>query len=187
MFYTSIDLETTGLNPKTADIVEFAAVLGNSKNPAMKVEDLPSFHAYVVHDTYQGQPTALGMHGEIFKRIAEERKPYNYFRQGQLLIAFKAFLELNVPNFNGKITAAGKNFASFDLQFLKKYGMDHFFGHRVLDPGSLFFDPEIDEKIPDLKTCLERSGYTHTVSHTALEDAQDVVKCLNFYWMTYGS
>ena len=33
MLYCSIDIETTGLNPKTCDIVQFAAVLDNLADP----------------------------------------------------------------------------------------------------------------------------------------------------------
>ena len=48
------------------------------------------------------------------------------------------------------------------------------FRHRVLDPAMLYWQAE-DERLPDSKTCYERSGHDDTVAHTALEDALGVV------------
>ncbi len=75
------------------------------------------------------------------------------------------------------IQAAGKNFASFDLQFLKR--LPHFketisFRHRIIDPAILFWT-STDEKLPDSKLCYERAGYDTKVAHTAVEDARAVV------------
>ena len=75
------------------------------------------------------------------------------------------------------LTPAGKNFASFDRQFLKR--LPDFEGmvrlhHRTLDPAMLFWQPG-DEKLPDSKTCYERAGMNGKVAHTALEDAMAVV------------
>ena len=75
------------------------------------------------------------------------------------------------------VQAAGKNFASFDMQFLNR--IPQFtkfvnFRHRVLDPAMLYWQAE-DERLPDSKTCYERSGHDDTVAHTALEDALGVV------------
>jgi hypothetical protein len=76
------------------------------------------------------------------------------------------------------VQAAGKNFASFDMQFLNRlpyFDLHVKFRHRVIDPAILFWNPAEDERLPDSKTCYERAGYDNTVAHTAVEDAKAVV------------
>ncbi len=78
---------------------------------------------------------------------------------------------------NKGIQAAGKNFASFDMQFLKRipgFKETISFRHRIIDPAILFWEPD-DDKLPDSKVCYERAGYDSNVSHTAVEDARAVV------------
>lgn len=184
MRYVSIDLETTGLDPTTCQIVEFGAViedLGNLK----PVESLPTFHAYVLSDdgTYRGEPYALSMHAEIFRRIAKKEPGWNYLLPIELASRFRVFLDNNgIPltkNGNISVAAGGKNFAAFDLPFIKRHipmnGVGVFFHHRCVDPGMLFLDPTM-EKIPDSKQCMELAEITGEVSHTAVEDAQMVVR-----------
>ena len=76
-------------------------------------------------------------------------------------------------------TAAGKNVASFDIPHVRELPnfSDYIqFHHRVLDPGPMYFDPEKDDVVPDLSTCLERAGVDDEVAHTAVEDSLDVCK-----------
>jgi DNA polymerase III epsilon subunit-like protein len=77
------------------------------------------------------------------------------------------------------LTAAGKNFASFDRQFLKR--LPRFeqvvrLRHRTLDPAVLYWHPLEDEELPSSKTCYERAGLDNKVAHTAVEDALAVVR-----------
>jgi hypothetical protein len=78
------------------------------------------------------------------------------------------------------ITAAGKNFSSFDRQFLKRLpDWTEFIKtqHRAIDPGNLFWDPRVDTHgLPSMKICMERAGIAGEVAHTAVEDAIVVVK-----------
>ena len=76
------------------------------------------------------------------------------------------------------LTPAGKNFASFDRQFLKR--LPRFeqvvkLSHRTIDPAILFFRLD-DDRLPDSKTCYERAGLDNKVAHTAVEDALAVVR-----------
>jgi oligoribonuclease len=78
-------------------------------------------------------------------------------------------------------TAAGKNFASFDQQFLVKlprWKQVFAIRSRVLDPGILFIDWQNDESVPSLDVCKQRAGIDGVVTHNAVEDAIDVVKLL---------
>ena len=174
MKYVSIDLETSGLDPERCQILEFAAVIDDG---VRFVTELPTFHRYVIHDEYRGEPYALAMHSEIFKRIAKRDKDYKYIGISDLALAFKAFLLDN--DLKSHITVAGKNFANFDLRFLRRVpGWNNIIGirHRMIDPGCLYWSPIVDkERLPNLTTCLLRAGFVKTVSHTAVEDAIDVI------------
>lgn len=181
----SIDIETSGLCPQNCDILEFGAVLDDLSNQR-PIHMLPTFHCYFVKDEYKGEPFALSMHPTIFRRIAERgeeanRKKYNYFSAEKFGNAFKTFLLKNgYETEHDKITinAAGKNFGSFDLQFLKH--KTDFLKHinvrsRIFDPGILFLDGD-DDAIPGLAKCKERAGISGIVTHDAIGDAIDVVK-----------
>ena len=183
MRYVSVDLETTGLDPLKNDIIEFGAVLDDLKNPR-PLEELPRFHAYICKEEYTGQPFALSMHPTIFRRIAEREEGYDYVYPNNLGKAFQTFLIKNGYVLEKdrivRINVGGKNFASFDLQFLKN--QTNFLNsvrisHKILDPGILCLE-EDDESIPCLRQCLERVGIVKEVSHNTIDDAMDVVKVL---------
>ena len=73
----------------------------------------------------------------------------------------------------------------FDMRFLERIkGWEDTIAvaHRVVDSGTLFFDPRFDKKIPDTRECLKRAGLDVTVAHTAVEDARNVVSLLRFAW-----
>jgi len=186
----SIDIETTGLDPSTCDIIEFGAVLdefvvGQELKP---IEELPRFHCYILPpegNIYKGEPYALSMHSTIFRRIAErdqqKNKQYKFVSPHKLGNMFKNFLVENgykKENDRVVINVAGKNFASFDLQFLnmktdlKKHVEIR---HRIIDPAILFINSD-DEKLPDTRVCKMRAGLDETVSHNSIDDAIDIIK-----------
>jgi DNA polymerase III epsilon subunit-like protein len=175
--YVSIDLETTGLNPDKCQILEMAAVLADTTDQTL-VEQLPTFHCYVLQmNDIRGEPGGLAMHAEILRRIAVREPGFLYVSWAGLANAFRAFLMTH--GVEEPVYAAGKNFGAFDLQFLRRVGgFEGMFRHRYLDPAPYFFDFQRDEAIPDLQTCLVRADLPGEVSHTALEDARDVVRVL---------
>ena len=177
----SLDLETTGLDPETCDIIEFGAVLDDLSNP-QPLESLPRFHTYIIKEQFKGQPYALSMHPKIFRRIAEKEEGYNYVYPDKLGKAFKDFLLQNgYKEEKGLvyINVAGKNFAAFDLQFLKKTNFMNYvrISSRILDPAILYFNKD-DERLPGTEECLRRAGFEPKVAHTAIEDSLDVIKLL---------
>ena len=188
MRYISIDIESTGLDPLTCDIIEFGAVLDDLSNP-QPLENLPRFHTYVCKDMYKGQPYALSMHPKIFRRIAEREAGYNYTYPNNLGKAFKDFLLQNgYEEEKGKIVrinVAGKNFAAFDLQFLKQTNFTDSvrISSRILDPAILFFNKN-DERLPGTDECLKRAGFEPNVAHTAIEDSLDVIKLIRYGLLT---
>ena len=74
------------------------------------------------------------------------------------------------------VICLGKNFASFDLQFLKKTNIfnEVKLSSRSADIGVLF-QMKDDETLPSMKTCMQRSGldFPEGVTHDALQDAKD--------------
>lgn len=183
MRYISIDIESTGLDPINNDIIEFGAVLDDLKNQR-PLEELPKFHAYICKEEYRGQPFALSMHPTIFRRIANREEGFNYLYPNTLGKAFQSFLIKNGYELEKdrivRINVGGKNFASFDLQFLKN--QTNFLNsvrisQKILDPGILCLEKN-DESVPGLKQCLERVGINKEIAHNTIDDALDVVKIL---------
>lgn len=181
MKLVSIDLETTGLDPDTCDILEFAAVL-DDLSVMVPIEKLPVFHTYFIKDKYIGEPFALSMHPEIFRRIAErDTKKYNFMSATKLGWAFRKFLVNNgykEEHDQVVITAAGKNFAAFDLQFLKRKTdmLKHInVRHRIIDPAILYLEIG-DNAPPSITECKKRAHLDPVVAHTAEADAKDVIQ-----------
>lgn len=186
MRYCSIDIETTGLNHDICNILEFAAVADDLK-VQLPIESLPVFQTYVLQDHYIGEPYALGMHAEIFKKICNWQKSgIHICSPADLLPRFHTFLTTlagyEVPRDSViKINVAGKNFGNFDSKFLEKLPHHNLlvkFGHRILDPAMLYFNPDEDTELPSTEICMKRAGIGGEVKHTALEDALNVVKLL---------
>jgi len=171
MKYVSIDIETTGLNPETCQIIEFGAVAESPQHRGI-------FHRLIRHSIYQGEPYAFSMHPKIFKELADGKG----ITPEELAPTFHRFLR--GCGFSGKINVAGKNFASFDAHFLSKlpYWNELIkIRHCILDPTMLYMYPE-DETLPDMQTCLDRAGIKKRVTHDAIDDALDVVALID--WAT---
>lgn len=180
--YVSIDIETTGLDPEKCQVIEVGAVI-ETIGSQVPVAELPSFHCYVVQERYSGEPYALSMHAETFRRIASKTPPHRYEEPGNVGNALASWLMFSgfKASSDGTITVrpAGKNFGAFDLQFLNRLPLCGIkLAHRAFDPGILFFDPLRDDRIPAMGECLKRAGLDSVVKHTALEDAQDIVRLL---------
>ena len=189
MRIVSIDLETTGLNPDTCEIIEFGAVLDNGDGKPISEAD--TFRFRVKKSTYKGEPYALAMHSELFKTIAESHCDYT---EGNDLIGppymlgrcFGQWLTARgVPSHNFNVV--GKNFANFDARFLNRMatGRTCFqWNHRILDPASMFVRRD-DVSLPSTQECINRALMSEAfredyealigVMHTALYDAQIVV------------
>lgn len=190
MKYISIDIETTGLDPEKHDIIEFGAILEDTKLQ-LPFETIPKFNTLLVTKTgnFTGNPYALSMHSELFKELAKkiDKRTMNVMSIDSLRKNFTDWIIEKVYNNTtliiSKISIAGKNFSGFDLQFLNKklpqFSSYLNFSHRTIDPAILYFNPETDTELPDLKTCKQRAGITDSeVSHRTLRDAMDVIEVL---------
>jgi DNA polymerase III epsilon subunit-like protein len=172
--YVSIDIETTGLDPETCQILEIGAVWDDGTKP---VHDLPVYRRLVFHREYRGSAYALAMNANLLRHLSGQQEPW-WRDPDQVADDFAAWLKGCGWDGQSALTPAGKNFASFDRQFLKR--LPRFeqvvrLSHRTIDPPLLFWRPLEDDKLPDSKTCYERAGLDNKVAHTAVEDALAVV------------
>jgi len=199
MKYISLDIETTGINPDRNQILEIGAIYDDLSVPYAPIETLPRFHAYVVHDEYVGSGYALSLNHKILKTIEEwkklspeerrlktEKTGTYFLKPDDVLMELGCFIRnVGIPMHN--VIGAGKNFASFDKVFLSKLPfVNKYFGgtparfewsHRSIDPAILYWQPG-DKEIPSSKLCMERAGIDGEVAHTAIEDAEVIIKLI---------
>lgn len=205
MLYISLDLETTGLDYEAHQILEFGAILEDTKN-CLSFDEIPKFSCIIERNDIVGQIIAIDMNQRIINILSEYwkapagekrkaiKEKYNIIREEELAYKFKEWITPYVAKKildeagniiaykdNFFINIAGKNFASFDNRFLEKVpGWMELIKHRtrVIDPAILFTNWLTDESLPSLGKCLERTGIEKTVTHNAIEDAWDVVQVL---------
>jgi len=181
MIYISLDIETTGLDPKTCDILEIGAYVEDTDKQLPR-EKLPCWHRYIWKDNYRGEPYAFMMNAHIFEKILDLK------RTGSELVIFPKYASATFADFvfcnvkGNKPVVAGKNVAGFDLPFIQEnilnWRVGFKFHHRVIDPGMLYFNPQTDAVPPDLKECKKRAGLPEVVTHEALDDAWDVIQLI---------
>lgn len=169
MKYFSIDLEITGLDVDKSQVLEIAVVFEDTKlDPLPEVEDLPFFHAIIKREYFSyAEPGAMIINQDLLRKVCsdegtDELDAWNY------MVNF-------VCDHKGdqkKAIAAGKNFAGFDYQFIRKHIHFDLFHHRVIDPGSVFIDWTKD--LPP----SSRDLYPPTKEHSSVEDARDVIRTL---------
>lgn len=189
MRYLSIDLETTGADPLSCQILEFAAVLEDTAKPELPVEELPFLRLVVHHELVSGAVAALAMNARLLQEIADARLknklPDNHCLPLDLLPRFAAFLDEHALDRKRSLVVAGKNFAGFDLPFLQQlpgYGDLIEISNAVIDPALLYLNWQKDRRLPNMSSCKARAGLSDVVSHQALDDARDIVRLLRPFY-----
>jgi len=190
MKYVSIDIETTGLDPKKHQIIEFAAVIEDTVD-IKPISELPRIRMLVVHNDYVS-PYCLGLHKDLFQKLSKV-KVYSWNRIAPdeytcvpncLMGLFSEWLRTNKFDISkNKVLVAGKNFNGFDAKFLNLLVKRIKFHHRALDPTTLFTLPT-DKEPPSLALCAERAGleFKGDGYHSALSDAIMVIELLRKGW-----
>jgi oligoribonuclease len=177
MNYLSIDIETTGLEPDMDQILSIAAVLDTPETRHLPVNELPFFHRLIRHERYHGNAIALAMNSEILRKIGEDDNESWTLPVGKVYETFIMWLQEQGMT-GRRMVAAGKNFASFDRQFLGRldWRFKKLFHHRSLDPGSMFVSSS-DSVPPSTEECGNRASLERNEkAHDALEDARYVVR-----------
>lgn len=200
MKYVSVDIETTGLDEKENQIIEFAAIIEDSNNP-LSYEDSPKYHRIVLSSNgyYNFSAFASQLNSGIMKIISNIEQGINvdFILEGNGSAGFLFDVELLGDFYlwlyaNGiykhpvtgviEIVAAGKNFAGFDKRFIEANSEFETtglrFNHRSLDPTLGFIDWENDLTPPGTNECLKRAKIEKIVTHRALDDAWDVIQLL---------
>jgi hypothetical protein len=196
MKYFSVDIETTSDDPETGQILQVAVVFEDTEKP-LPIGELPFISFIINHRIFQGDAYCLSMNNWIFNMLADhQRRPdlpvYFPSEAAQMMFAFM-YNCLNPDNPLRQLTIniAGKNFANFDFNFLKKLpGWKHSFGshdtlnlkepicHRFIDPAILYVDWTKDNCLPSFDECLKRAGIGYGVKHNAVDDARDIIKLI---------
>ena len=192
MRFVSIDIETTGLNPETCEVLEIGAVIND---PMTSLDNLPTFLFRIRREIYKGEPYALSMHSDLFKALASESRSTTRNSGPQDWYGLECeFPQKFADWFRSwgidprKFVVAGKNFANFDAPFLKKIkGAEPVkWHHRILDPGSMYVRGD-DEFMPDTNECCKRAGLDPTDipgdEHTAIHDALVVIALIRNHWV----
>lgn len=185
MKYLSIDIETTGRDPRKHQMLEFGVIVEDTKLK-LPFEECPKFHRLIYHDEIIGEPFALAMNADLIKEISAEHEKLstivnyesNLVDPTCVIREFLLFLTAN--KFSRKITAAGKNFGSFDKLFIDQLpdGKKLPLNYRSIEPAMFFIDWDNDECVPDSMTCKVRGAIPPNMKHRAIDDAWDMIQLL---------
>ena len=181
MKVVSLDLETTGVDPETCQIIEIGVVVDDLLDQK-PVDQLPFFHTLVRHPLYCGQPFALQLNARIFKLLSDRDTPSMDTQEAATVLhefLFNIFKK-------DKINVLGKNVATFDYRFFMRDPhlrrvADRFFRHRMIDIGTLYLTPN-DDQIPGTEECMRRAGLVPDVTHEALQDCKDCIRLMRIWW-----
>lgn len=187
--YLSLDLETSGSNPRRHQILEMAVVIENTRQP-LPLAELPAFRRVVQHPEYVGTAGALALNARLLAELAQKTPNPERCTPEELLPQLHAFLVAQqfTPDATGLIavTVAGKNVASFDLGFLKElpgWGTLVRADPAMLDPAAFYLNWHKDSRLPTMAVCKARAGFDdREVAHEALADALDVVRLLRPFY-----
>ena len=70
MIYISVDVETTGLEKDRYQILSIGAILEDTTKK-LGFEEIPKFHAAILHNEITGSPFAINMNSKIIEAVAQ--------------------------------------------------------------------------------------------------------------------
>jgi oligoribonuclease len=107
MVYISIDIETSGLNPESNNILSFGAIIEDT-TLKLPYEKIPKFNAIILRHDICGSPVAINMNKDIISLMVEylegddeskvnltHRSGYDFLKEDELCLKFYDFLFLN--------------------------------------------------------------------------------------------
>jgi hypothetical protein len=204
MQYLSYDIETTGLEPGLHQMLSLALVLEDTSKPLSELQYLqlliePPINELAPRMFVFTELEVIVMHAEHFARRVNSTPKLIDVMQPSLLahIEFEQLDDVitrwqEINNLGKRILIAGKNVAAFDFNFYKHES----WAHRVLDPGTLYFDPKKDKLPPGTSDCIRRAKklvetnalspgvnpFPDNQKHNELTDAFNVVKMIRAWY-----
>ena len=176
MRLAALDLETTGLNPQTDQILQIAVVAFDPDDPTVPVNELPYFYTDVRHARYEGDAYALQMNAWLLKRIAARGEEVPTVLDA--LFKLKSWMQTIEWGSKSSPHPVGFNVAAFDVAFIKANGFGDLFHYRPVELGSLLST----HGFPTTSNRAVRDILRRDVKHDALQDARDAVE-LHRHWM----
>ena len=174
MRYASIDIETTGIDPSRHQILEIGCVV-EAADWSTPIKELPTFRALVNPGEIRGEARALKMNADLITELVAGGDRCLDIHQA--VVSLSDFLR-SVFGADATITIAGKNFGSFDFQFLRAVAgwsrVHH--KHRFIDVGTLWWNPLKDTHLPSLPECVRRARIPERAAHKAVDDCLTVIE-----------
>lgn len=187
-------LEDTRVPYKFADIPKFEAILDYNEILGSPVAISLNDRLFKILDKYHRErdeklKEVIKIKNNIMSPLEASEALHKWIYEnmfmnqetGPYLSPFKKHKPEQKPTAPVVVTAAGKNFATFDRLFLEK--MPGFkkvirINQRIIDPAILYVNWDTDKNLPNLQECKLRGEISGIVTHKAIEDAWDVVQLL---------
>jgi oligoribonuclease (3'-5' exoribonuclease) len=162
--YLAIDIETTGLNPDTCQVLEIGCVLNDFSKPLLECR---TFEMIINPGHIEGEPRGLAMNARLLEKISDGcgLNPR---------LAMDRFSQWLRDYVGQKAHPLGKNVAGFDIQFLKRLPLwpGHHIHYRSLEVGTLYANIDGILGQEELGTTVAERLKIPGSPHEALYDAR---------------
>ena len=192
--FVSLDIETTGLKDINPYIIEIGAHFEDFGYFNKRDSKLNTFAVKVdngVLDEKRCGEFAMNLNKDLLDMIKnkdesdgikilsllEAKKQLHDWLQGIFELVKKESIFGGKSDYF-KLTPAGKNFGGFDAVIFDQnnFELDKFLGHRVLDPGPLYY---LDfGYVPNLNQ-IQKLNNMSQINHRALDDAKAVSSAIS--------
>lgn len=180
MRLVALDLETSGRDPQTHQILQLGAVVFDTETR----ETLGEFERVVHHSNILGEPVALAMNEKIIRQISKEDAHYWPSVKSQFTEFLCEFaLSCYGDHISHRPVAVGFNVGPFDVAFLNRVTNVPWFSHRTIELGSLLM-PMFGSHAPVASKDAAKMLNKDDLDHTALQDARDA-RDLYFHWLDF--
>lgn len=189
----ALDVETTGLDVATDQVLEVAVVVDDLQVgvPARPFAELPTFRGAIYRTRVTGSPAALAMNAALLERISKRPAATQDtlpVYPSELSLAANLDWFLTSHRSDQPITVVGFNVWKLDIPILRKMmaKTGSFLGehHRAIEVGSLYARPE-DQRVPSSQECCSRAGRaadTFGPDHDPVIDCHRALFCLRHHW-----
>lgn len=107
MIYVSIDIETTGLDPLSNNVLSIGAIIEDTSKK-LPYDECPKFNAIVLNSQLQGSPRAITMNKEVISLMSEylegkdevreilnSNSGYKFYEEDEVVKEFYIWLDAN--------------------------------------------------------------------------------------------